>query len=182
MKIHYLISILLCADVLINAQSNNYIFMIVFYDFYYFSLNFIDIIYEQRPTVPTPGAVQRPSAPALLAAPRPFGQTLLAAQRPSAQTPSAAQRPSAPTPATNQRPSAPTLTSHLRPNGLSSSAAAVQNSESFICQQDGLFKDPARCDKFYQCSNGALFSMKCPSRTFFDPSLNKCNWLKNVQC
>lgn len=102
-------------------------------------------------------------------------------QRPTVQSPLAALRPSAPTPKTYLRPSAPTPSSQLRPPATTTSAAG-QNGESFICQKDGLFKDPAGCDKFYQCSNGALFSMKCPTGTHFDASLQKCNFMKKVHC
>ena len=52
----------------------------------------------------------------------------------------------------------------------------------FICPKDGLFKDPARCDKFYQCANGIAYSQPCPSGLLFDVSLLVCNWPASVQC
>ena len=60
--------------------------------------------------------------------------------------------------------------------------AKAQSGGSFNCPKDGLFKDPAHCDTFYNCANGIAYPQNCPTGLLFDASLKICNWPSSVQC
>ncbi|KAJ8942589.1 hypothetical protein NQ318_006219 [Aromia moschata] len=42
------------------------------------------------------------------------------------------------------------------------------------------FPHETECGKFYECHNGEAKLFKCPAGTYFDTSLDVCNW--NVDC
>lgn len=44
----------------------------------------------------------------------------------------------------------------------------------------GYFPDPDNCEKYYLCSNGAGSSSYCAGGTIWDPVLNICNWMNQV--
>ena len=58
----------------------------------------------------------------------------------------------------------------------------AQSGGSFNCPRDGLFKDPAHCDMFYNCANGIAYPQNCPTGLLFDAYLKICNWPSSVQC
>nr|CAB3220098.1 L-rhamnose-binding lectin SML [Phallusia mammillata] len=44
----------------------------------------------------------------------------------------------------------------------------------------GPMANPDDCSKFYQCSNGYLYNMDCPSGLVFNPENGACDYLENV--
>ncbi|XP_052265552.1 chitotriosidase-1-like isoform X2 [Dreissena polymorpha] len=47
-------------------------------------------------------------------------------------------------------------------------------------KQDGFYKDPVDCSKFYQCSFEISYHEPCPSGTYFSTVLQGCDWIANV--
>ena len=58
----------------------------------------------------------------------------------------------------------------------------IPDGGTFSCNgATGLKPDPTDCSKFYQCAHGKATRTSCAKGTWFDPSLNNCNWIANVK-
>lgn len=55
---------------------------------------------------------------------------------------------------------------------------------TIVCNNEGFYPHPVRCDKFYRCvDNGNGFNVyhfDCPPGTIFDPSISVCNYPESV--
>lgn len=47
---------------------------------------------------------------------------------------------------------------------------------------DGLYADPANCNRFYQCHRGSTYHMSCGSGLQFNEDRQYCDWEYNVNC
>lgn len=50
------------------------------------------------------------------------------------------------------------------------------------CLEDGYFRDPRDCSKYYICFYGRKFDFQCPHGLLFDTTTNYCNWPFLVEC
>jgi len=46
---------------------------------------------------------------------------------------------------------------------------------------NGYYPDPDNCERYYQCANNAGSSNSCAGGTIWDPELNLCNWIAQVE-
>ena len=53
-----------------------------------------------------------------------------------------------------------------------------------VChEEDGVYRDPADCTKYYKCHNGYPFILStCPAGTEFSDELKICHWAALVGC
>ncbi|KAK6169345.1 hypothetical protein SNE40_020417 [Patella caerulea] len=59
------------------------------------------------------------------------------------------------------------------------------NKRKFSCsgKDNGMYRDPFDCGKYYRCYSGWLTEYKCPNKDlYFDSRINVCNWKERVQC
>uniref|UniRef100_A0A6P7GRK5 Endochitinase-like n=1 Tax=Diabrotica virgifera virgifera TaxID=50390 RepID=A0A6P7GRK5_DIAVI len=54
------------------------------------------------------------------------------------------------------------------------------------CPEDGgvsmYLADAKSCSKFYQCSNGVPYALRCAAGTYFDIVTRRCDHKQNVNC
>ncbi|KAK4296344.1 hypothetical protein Pmani_031150 [Petrolisthes manimaculis] len=59
-------------------------------------------------------------------------------------------------------------------------------SAQFNCPDDGFYRDPNQCDKYYDCYRGEVKEKMCPDGLVFDdtqpPKVEQCNYPFIVQC
>lgn len=74
-------------------------------------------------------------------------------------------------------------------NGAKKSAKAVPIDDADTTDQcpepDGFFADAEQCDKYYQCSNGAITEKLCPDGMVFNDyshEYEKCDLPFNIDC
>jgi len=62
--------------------------------------------------------------------------------------------------------------------------ATQKPSNAIICNNEGFYPHPTRCDKFYRCVNNGngfnVYHFDCPPGTIFDSSINVCNYPESV--
>ncbi|RVE51508.1 hypothetical protein evm_003909 [Chilo suppressalis] len=58
---------------------------------------------------------------------------------------------------------------------LAPKICAVEGSDDVLVANEN-------CNKFYICANGKPFAQKCPDNLLFNPSTDRCDWPKNVDC
>ncbi|KAJ7374282.1 hypothetical protein OS493_007364 [Desmophyllum pertusum] len=46
----------------------------------------------------------------------------------------------------------------------------------------GFNADPKDCKSFYHCANGVTYWKHCPNGLYFNPTVNVCDWPRNVKC
>lgn len=55
---------------------------------------------------------------------------------------------------------------------------------TIVCNDEGFYPHPIRCDKFYRCVNNNngfnVYHFDCPPGTIFDPSITTCNYPESV--
>lgn len=66
----------------------------------------------------------------------------------------------------------------------SSDCTTRKPNNTIVCNNEGFYPHPSRCDKFYRCvDNGNGFNVyhfDCPPGTIFDPSISVCNYPESV--
>lgn len=76
--------------------------------------------------------------------------------------------------------SKPTGEAGVSSSGPGTASSAGGNSKpKIVCNEEGFFGNPTRCNKFYRCvANGngfQTYQFDCPPGTIFDPSISICN-------
>jgi chitinase len=50
------------------------------------------------------------------------------------------------------------------------------------CKEDGTFRDPNDCSKYFICAQGQRFDFQCPPPLMFNDKSKVCDWPENVEC
>lgn len=64
----------------------------------------------------------------------------------------------------------------------STSTTTHENGPIRDCSEDGTFRDPINCSKFFVCSGGRMFPFECPQGLMYDLLSSACDWESNVIC
>lgn len=64
----------------------------------------------------------------------------------------------------------------------SQSTKPPENGPILDCSEDGTFRNPTDCSKFFVCDGGRMFPFECPEELMFDLVIMACNWETNVLC
>ncbi|XP_058443895.1 peritrophin-1-like [Malaya genurostris] len=43
-------------------------------------------------------------------------------------------------------------------------------------------RHPKRCDVYFMCTKGVPYEQQCPEGTYFNPNVNVCDKVENVEC
>jgi hypothetical protein len=79
----------------------------------------------------------------------------------------------------NGSPPPQTTTTTLPPK----STTTTRPSGVFKCpEQNGLFRNPDDCSKYFNCANWYAYSQSCPSGLRFNDRIKNCDWPFNVNC
>ena len=54
------------------------------------------------------------------------------------------------------------------------------SSSGFTCIDDGYYRHPANCSKFYQCDDGVAYVKECYASLVFNIGKLSCDWPENV--
>ncbi|XP_023243664.1 probable chitinase 10 [Centruroides sculpturatus] len=55
-------------------------------------------------------------------------------------------------------------------------------SSAYICGEDGYFRDPDDCSKYYWCVKGIAEEYNCAGKLVFNEKTKRCEWPENVDC
>lgn len=58
----------------------------------------------------------------------------------------------------------------------------LRSATSEECINGQFYADPENCERFLQCSNGALYEMSCPAGLHFNPNSEVCEYSSNSSC
>lgn len=78
---------------------------------------------------------------------------------------------------------APTTATTIKTTVTPSPSATPPESGPILdCSEDGTFRHPKNCSKFFVCNDERMFPFECPQGLMFDELLSVCDWEANVVC
>lgn len=83
----------------------------------------------------------------------------------------------------NPLPTTTTQSSSETTEESSTAAGTTTTTEETVkCVEDGYFRDPGDCSKFFICQDSYLHSFQCPAGLYFDLTILSCNYPDRVDC
>lgn len=106
-------------------------------------------------------------------------------EKPVPEKPEETQTPESSSESTEQSTSeSPSESASSSTESQKPDCATQKPNNTIVCNKEGFYPHPTRCDKFYRCvDNGNGFNVyhfDCPPGTIFDPSISVCNYPESV--